>query len=63
MVTRVTQGSCVYGRGSMKATFIGTYPCFLCKKKVRVYDWLPECVLCSKCKKSVEAEETAPKDE
>ena len=36
--------------------FIGTYPCFICVKKVRVYDWLPACVLCVRC--NVEVDDT-----
>ena len=31
-----------------------TYLCFLCKKKVRVYDWVPACVLCPRCTKEVD---------
>ena len=38
-----------------KRAFIGTFTCFLCTKKVRVYDWLPECVLCPRC--NMEADE------
>ena len=37
-----------------KRAFIGTFPCFLCAKKVRVYDWLPECVLCPRCNKEAD---------
>lgn len=37
-----------------KRAFIGTFPCFLCAKKVRVYDWLPECVLCVRCNKEAD---------
>jgi len=33
----------------MTRTFIGTYPCAVCARRVRVYDWLPECVLCAQC--------------
>jgi hypothetical protein len=29
--------------------FLGTYKCVLCGCRVRIYDWLPEPVLCSKC--------------
>lgn len=29
--------------------FIGTYPCVVCRKRVRVYGWLPEAPLCRKC--------------
>jgi hypothetical protein len=38
--------------------FIGTYRCFLCAKKVRVYDWLPACVLCVRCNVEVDATES-----
>jgi hypothetical protein len=48
--------------------FIGTYSCALCARRVRVYDWLPECVLCARCKRRVEIDEElsaqrAPSDE
>lgn len=39
-------------------SFIGTFPCFICKKRVRIYDWLSECILCAKCKSSVEVSES-----
>jgi len=29
--------------------FIGTYKCTVCQCRVRVYDWLPDTILCSKC--------------
>lgn len=35
----------------MKREFLGTHVCQRCYKvRVRVYDRLPECVLCAKCK-------------
>ncbi len=34
--------------------YIGTYPCVVCTKKVRVYDWLPQCVLCTQCEKEAD---------
>lgn len=40
-----------------RRAFIGTYPCALCALRVRVYDWLPECVLCAQCKRRVERDE------
>lgn len=37
----------------MSAQFLGTYPCALCPKRVRVYEWLPSCVLCAGCRLEV----------
>lgn len=37
-----------------KRAFIGTFPCFLCAKKVRVYDWLAKCVLCVRCNREAD---------
>jgi hypothetical protein len=43
--------------------FIGTYPCNHCnRQRVRVYDWLPECVLCAKCKAQIAAQEALQED-
>jgi len=39
--------------------FIGTYPCVVCTKKVRVYDWLPQCVLCVRCNQEADRMEKA----
>ncbi len=33
----------------MTRAYIGRYPCSVCARLVRVYDWLPECVLCAPC--------------
>jgi len=33
----------------MSGEFIGTYKCMACSKRVRVYDWLPQMILCSGC--------------
>lgn len=30
-------------------SFIGTYKCSMCPKRVRVYDWLPDDVKCATC--------------
>lgn len=38
--------------------FIGTYPCFGCPKKVRVYEQLPECVLCVTCQVDIQRQES-----
>jgi hypothetical protein len=43
-------------------SFIGTFPCFLCKKRVRVYDYLPDCVLCASCKREVERQEACQEE-
>ncbi len=36
--------------------FLGTYRC-VCGRRVRVYDWLSECVLCAKCARDIHAAE------
>jgi len=41
----------------MTRQYLGQYPCALCPKLVRVYDWLPECVLCAACKRTVARQE------
>jgi hypothetical protein len=39
--------------------FIGTYRCAGCRCRVRVYDWLPECVLCRTCQRDIDRQERA----
>lgn len=39
--------------------FLGAYPCFLCGTRVRVYGWLPECVLCPKHERERDQEEAS----
>lgn len=39
--------------------FIGTFYCFICKRRVRVYEWMPERVLCAKCKAQEKVERKA----
>lgn len=31
--------------------YIGTFTCDVCPTRVRVYDWLPEPLLCPRCSK------------
>lgn len=51
-------------RGCMEGrTYIGTYPCFACMRRIRVYDWLPDCVLCVKCRSDVERQEELARDQ
>ncbi len=38
--------------------FLGTYRC-ICGKRVRVYDILPECPLCSACERDIARQERA----
>ena len=40
--------------------FLGSYPCSACERKhVRVYEWLPEAVLCASCQRSIVKQERA----
>jgi hypothetical protein len=53
-------------RASLRGEFLGTYPCCACGKKVRVYDWLPEGVLCVRDQREIEKAEmkqVAPDDD
>lgn len=43
--------------------FIGTYACAVCSARVRVYDWLPEAVLCRKCQAQIGRAERDPEEE
>lgn len=58
-------------RGNM-GKFIGTFPCTICQangphpRMVRVYDWLPEAVVCWEHKRDISAQERmmqAPADD
>lgn len=42
--------------------FIGTYPCAVCGKRVRIYGWLPTCVLCTRCTADVARSEALAED-
>lgn len=42
----------------MKRDFLGTYRCH-CGKRVRVYGWLPEAILCASCTLEIERQEKA----
>jgi hypothetical protein len=42
--------------GTSMNRFIGTFLC-ICGKKVRVYDWLLECVLCQQCEGEIRKQE------
>jgi len=42
--------------------FLGTYRCVDCGCRVRVYDWLPEAVLCRKCETKLARQEEAARE-
>lgn len=37
-----------------KRDYLNSYPCFVCARKVKVYDWLPVVVLCPRCDKEAD---------
>lgn len=40
-----------------RSAFLGTYPCAICGKRVRVYGWLPEAILCASCTRERDRQE------
>ena len=45
--------------GIPEESFLGTYPCAICRSNVRVYGWLPEDVLCAKHRREIDSAEAA----
>ena len=57
LLDREDAGKVETKKRSLRIGYLGKYPCGACGKKIRVYDWLPESVLCAACKKEIRAQE------
>lgn len=42
--------------------FLGSYPCAVCGRRVRIYGWLPTCVLCAQCTRETARSEATAED-